>query len=73
MEGFGNGETTVHTGNKTETSGSGRPLEFDDQRITKKARVESEEDKIYPTHTQGESYSMTNPNALPGLKDGNGK
>jgi hypothetical protein len=73
MEGSGNGEIAVYTENKMEASGAGRLLEsfeFDDQqRIAKKAKVESEEDNVDPAHdTQGESYSMLS--ALPGLVNG---
>jgi hypothetical protein len=76
MEGSGNGDTAVYTENKIEASGAGRPLgsfEFDDQqRIAKKAKVESEEDSVDPTNnTQGGSYSMLS--ALPGLNGGNGE
>jgi hypothetical protein len=46
-------------------------LEVDDQQhIAKKAKVDSEEDKIDPTNnTQGGSPSMTNLSAPPGLHD----
>jgi hypothetical protein len=68
MEGSGDAEITVATGMKTEA-----PLELDEQRNTKKARVESEENKVDPTNTQGGSHSMTNPSAPPELKDGTGE
>ena len=75
MEGSGNGEIAVQ--NKIEAPGAGRPLEsldFDDQPTAKKAKVGSEEDKGDPTNnTQGDSYSMMNLSALPGLNGGNGE
>jgi hypothetical protein len=78
MEGSGNGEVAVHTENRIEAPGAGRPafesLEFDEQHIAKKARVESEEEQVDHTNkTQGESHSMTNLSALPALNGGNGE
>jgi hypothetical protein len=70
MEGSGNGEIAVHTENKIEVPGAGRPLEpleFDDQPTAKKAKVGLEEDNGDPVNnTQGESYP-------PGLNGGNGE
>jgi hypothetical protein len=77
MEDSGNGEIAVYTENDIEAAGAGRPLEsseFDDQPTAKKAKVGSEEDNRNPTNnTQGESDSMTNLGALPGLNGDNGE
>jgi hypothetical protein len=84
MEGSGNGEIAVHTGIKTEEAfGAERPFESlkverplekmqvdDQQHIAKKAKVDSEEDNVDPTNNEkGESPSLTNLSAFPGLHD----
>jgi hypothetical protein len=74
MEGSGHAEIAVATGIKIEdASGAERPLELDEQRIAKKAKVEPEDYNADPMNTQGGSYSVTNPSAPPELKDGTGK
>jgi hypothetical protein len=72
MESSGRGEIAVAVATENKT-GSGRPLELDEHRIAKKARVESEEDTVDLTKTPMESHSMTNSSASPVLKDGIGE